>query len=63
MPGIAQVILTHKEIGALLQAAPTTGVRVNEDIWRNLEPKLIEALGPIACPTQLPAVTAREETS
>lgn len=50
MPGLAQVWLTHKEIGALLQAAPDTHTRVSEDIWRDLEPKLTAALGPIACP-------------
>lgn len=58
MPGIASVILTHKEIGALLEAAPNTGVKVNADIWANLRPKLEDALGPIACP-----VPAREEKS
>jgi len=50
VPGLAQVWLTHKEIGALLEAAPNTQTRVNEDVWRGLEPKLTEALGGVACP-------------
>ena len=50
MTGIAQVILTDKELNALILAARNKGTTVSDSVWANLGPKLEEARGGVACP-------------
>ena len=50
MTGIAQVILTDKEINALILASRNKGTVVSDAVWANLGPKLEEARGGVACP-------------
>lgn len=50
MSGIAQVILSDKEINALILAARNKGTTVSDSVWASLGPKLEEARGGVACP-------------
>ena len=52
MSGVASVVLTDKEIHALLVAAPSHRRRVTDSVWAGLEPKLRAALEPISCPVR-----------
>jgi hypothetical protein len=50
MPGIASVWLTQEELDALLLAASSKTTRVNDRLWKNIEPKLTSARNQLGCP-------------